>query len=156
MVNLNKLVRFCEESTFRLAEINHLCTSLCPVRSTRLFALISLISILEIKGLKYLFSDQKIDKYWRFYSNYSFDFVTVLEESTEKSQVISICWDKSLVHFIAPCSIDVSVCFDIANLCWQILKSQANYKSRQQSDISMPFQDIKMSSICFTERKKSH
>jgi hypothetical protein len=79
---------FCEESTFRLAEFNHLCTSLCPVRLTRMFALISLISILEIKGLKYLLSDQKIDKYWRFYSNYSFDFVTVLEESTEKSQVI--------------------------------------------------------------------
>ena len=48
---------FCEESTFRLAEFNHLCTSLCPVRLTRLFALISLISILEIKGLKYLLSD---------------------------------------------------------------------------------------------------
>mgnify|MGYP003994414923 CR=1 FL=1 len=88
---------FCEESTFPLAEINHLCTSLRPVRLTRLFALILLVSILEIKGLKYLFSDQKIDKYWRFYSNY-FDFVTVLEESIEKSQVISTkytlsrCW----------------------------------------------------------------
>ena len=41
-------------------------------------------------------------------------------------------------------------------ICWQILKSQANYKSRQQSDISMPFEYIETSNMCFTERKKSH
>ena len=94
---------FCEESTFRLAEINHLCTSLRPVRLTRLFALILLVSILEIKGLKYLFSDQKIDKYWRFYSNY-FDFVTKYWEKPSNFykihfQDVGLCFKEILVNF---------------------------------------------------------